>query len=499
MRKGQLFKKKVEDPRNAWRLKVKEQQKLSFAQVVLDKKGSSSFTDEGASRFNVKVESSSWLRYLGEKMVLLSCDENGLIGKIIEDNKDWFASMFDSVLPWNVSLAVNERYAWVRCRGIPLQLWSRQCFKCIRALVGKMVEVDQATLAREVLEYARFRVWRFEEACFPEYTLRSLFSKWGACSIPVSDVSSEEGDGREFLDSVGLDSNAGNGVREGEEASVNGEVNEAGESLNEVHAPCLTSPINEVLHGINEVHTHCLTNDVLPDINEVHAHCLTSPFNEVLPGINEVLHCLTSPINEVHTPCLTNFYGRKNSIGMDDWCVGFPEALGAGVFVGIGIALEEVEHSGALALGTIRTMSPVDSAGGAGIMSSVNGAGCVSLVGDNGRVSPAGVVGHVSQGAVVLVGSPGVMLTQGLEKELSGFSPKFGMSLVEEVVPTTLEEVAGAGVKGEVSVTEGKGGVVSARLNSGSKENDCACSNARSVKVKELASILVTNEVSRSL
>ena len=106
---------------------MKEQHKLSFAQVVTNGKGR---TNEGASWFNVKVELSSWLdicfvgrllevpnmqlvkesfildgfsvvrlRYLKEKQVLLSCDEDGLIGKIIVDNKEWFASMFDSILP----------------------------------------------------------------------------------------------------------------------------------------------------------------------------------------------------------------------------------------------------------------------------------------------------------------------------------------------------------------------------------------------------------------
>jgi len=92
-----------------------------------------------------------------DNYVLLSCNEDGLIGKLIEKNKDWFAGMFVSILPWDESFAVNERYAWVRCRGLPLQLWSNQCFESIRALVGKVVEVDQATLAREVLEYVRFR------------------------------------------------------------------------------------------------------------------------------------------------------------------------------------------------------------------------------------------------------------------------------------------------------------------------------------------------------
>jgi len=77
------------------------------------------------------------LRYLGEKFVLLSCDEEGLIGKLLEEGKDWFVGLFVSIVPWGDSFTVNERYTWVWYRGIPLHLWSRHCFECVGALVGK--------------------------------------------------------------------------------------------------------------------------------------------------------------------------------------------------------------------------------------------------------------------------------------------------------------------------------------------------------------------------
>jgi len=39
------------------------------------------------------------LRYLEEKFVLLSCAEEGLIGKLLEEGKDWFAGLFSSIVP----------------------------------------------------------------------------------------------------------------------------------------------------------------------------------------------------------------------------------------------------------------------------------------------------------------------------------------------------------------------------------------------------------------
>ena len=63
------------------------------------------------------------VRLLGEKYVLLSCDEGDILGKVLEDNKAWFDSLFSELSPWRDSFVVPERFAWVRCRGIPLQLW----------------------------------------------------------------------------------------------------------------------------------------------------------------------------------------------------------------------------------------------------------------------------------------------------------------------------------------------------------------------------------------
>jgi len=39
-----------------------------------------------------------------------------------------------------------------------LKLWNIECFKHIAALLGTLVEVDEATMALDELEYARFKV-----------------------------------------------------------------------------------------------------------------------------------------------------------------------------------------------------------------------------------------------------------------------------------------------------------------------------------------------------
>jgi len=67
--------------------------------------------------------------------------------------------------------------------------------------------------------------------------------------------------------------------------------------------------------------------------------------------------------------------------------------------------------------------------GGPTCIATPSGVSCVSLVGGVGCVSPVGGASRMSQGALVLKGFSGVISTQGLEKEHSGFSPKFGVSL----------------------------------------------------------------------
>jgi len=167
------------------------------------------------------------LRYLGERYVYLSCDEGEGLNKIIVDNKAWFDEVFVSIIPWDDSFAVKERLVWIRCRGIPLQLWCNQCFTRVGASVKVLVAIDEATEKRETLEFARFRfkfpvtsvvsrvkdfringvlfkVSFVEEGCLPDIAFKNLFGKWdGGGSEVDTEASSEEGSlGASLCDSV---------------------------------------------------------------------------------------------------------------------------------------------------------------------------------------------------------------------------------------------------------------------------------------------------------
>ncbi|ESW26204.1 hypothetical protein PHAVU_003G099400, partial [Phaseolus vulgaris] len=268
-------------PREGGNVKGKQTEQFSFAQVVSDGVVNNG-TGENAS---MEVEQDSWLegsyvgsfkeipcfqsikesfvmggfslvklRYLGGRFVLLSCEEEGSLRKIIANNKSWFDEVFSSVTPWDGSFVLKERCEWIRCRGIPLQLWCNQSFSKVGAVVGEVVEIDEATEKRETLEFARVRaktsvntainmekdfiingcqckVTFEEEVSFPEMCI----GKWdGGGSEVDTEASSDEGSlGASLCDSVGSEFGAAGeggvgavgGGRLGNEETVQGKLN----------------------------------------------------------------------------------------------------------------------------------------------------------------------------------------------------------------------------------------------------------------------------------
>jgi len=100
-------------------------------------------------------------RFLGDNLVLLTPREGEAMEDIMKLNKGWFDSVFTSVSPWSLNCGASHRIVWVRCFGLPLPAWNRECFtKVIGELsrAATVVSIDEATLTWEVLEYARLKV-----------------------------------------------------------------------------------------------------------------------------------------------------------------------------------------------------------------------------------------------------------------------------------------------------------------------------------------------------
>jgi len=68
------------------------------------------------------------------------------IFEIVEVSKESLGLVFDTIKPWDERMAVGNKEVWTICRGLPLFLWTVDCFRKVLDKVGTLVDVDEATL-----------------------------------------------------------------------------------------------------------------------------------------------------------------------------------------------------------------------------------------------------------------------------------------------------------------------------------------------------------------
>jgi len=62
--------------------------------------------------------------YLGDKVVLLTANEGTNLKDIIDGNKEGLMEIFEVLEPWCDKPPMGNKVVWVRCRGLPLNLWT---------------------------------------------------------------------------------------------------------------------------------------------------------------------------------------------------------------------------------------------------------------------------------------------------------------------------------------------------------------------------------------
>jgi len=100
-------------------------------------------------------------RFLGDNSVLLTPREGEVMEDIMKHNNEWFKSVFTSVSPWSVNSCASHKTVRVRCYGLPLPFWNKDCFtKVIGELTtsATLVSIDDSMLSWEILEFARVQV-----------------------------------------------------------------------------------------------------------------------------------------------------------------------------------------------------------------------------------------------------------------------------------------------------------------------------------------------------
>jgi len=98
------------------------------------------------------------LRYMGDNLVLLTPRENINMEELFKLNREWFESVFLNIEPWTAEHVADRKVVWVKCYGLPLTFWNKDCFSKVVGEVATLVAVHDSTTMWENLEYARLQV-----------------------------------------------------------------------------------------------------------------------------------------------------------------------------------------------------------------------------------------------------------------------------------------------------------------------------------------------------
>jgi len=82
--------------------------------------------------------------------------------ELIKHNKEWFESVFQNIDPWSAKHVAGHKVVWVRCYGLPLTFWNKDCFSKVVGEVATLVSIDESTVMWENLEYAILQVRLFK-------------------------------------------------------------------------------------------------------------------------------------------------------------------------------------------------------------------------------------------------------------------------------------------------------------------------------------------------
>lgn len=95
------------------------------------------------------------VRTMGDNLVLLTGKEGKQIYYLIANEQDWNKEHFSNFEPWSPLFVPRNRVVWLKCEGIPLNLWTRHCFESLVKKFGDLVSVDEGTSSFTYPDVAR--------------------------------------------------------------------------------------------------------------------------------------------------------------------------------------------------------------------------------------------------------------------------------------------------------------------------------------------------------
>ncbi|GKV49441.1 hypothetical protein SLEP1_g56192 [Rubroshorea leprosula] len=98
------------------------------------------------------------IRAMGGRLVLLEGHDYEDLKELIETGQDWLGQWFEEIKPWKLTIVAAERFAWIRCAGLPLHAWKSEYFQSFGNLWGTFVSLDDSTSGKKHLNAARFLI-----------------------------------------------------------------------------------------------------------------------------------------------------------------------------------------------------------------------------------------------------------------------------------------------------------------------------------------------------
>ncbi|GKV33853.1 hypothetical protein SLEP1_g42303 [Rubroshorea leprosula] len=85
------------------------------------------------------------IRAMGDKLVLLDCEDKEELKDLVELGANWLGQWFEEVQPWTLDMVSKERFVWMRCQGAPLNAWEPDFFATMGCAWGKFICLDDST------------------------------------------------------------------------------------------------------------------------------------------------------------------------------------------------------------------------------------------------------------------------------------------------------------------------------------------------------------------
>ncbi|GKV41394.1 hypothetical protein SLEP1_g48936 [Rubroshorea leprosula] len=95
---------------------------------------------------------------MGGNLVLMHSEVEGEITKLVKEGSGWIGEWLSDIRPWSLKEVAKERYTWLQCYSIPLNVWNEEFFIKFGNRYGKAVEVDQLTTLKKRLDVGRVRI-----------------------------------------------------------------------------------------------------------------------------------------------------------------------------------------------------------------------------------------------------------------------------------------------------------------------------------------------------